>query len=98
MLQGIGHDRRLDIYCLGALLFEMLTGLPPFYDRDTNEMYHKIINDEVQLPSDISNYKLIGDLITKMMKKDPAQRYQTLADVKKHPWLSSIRWYEILNK
>ena len=39
MLQGAGHDRRVDIYCMGALLFEMLTGLPPFYSKDTNKMY-----------------------------------------------------------
>ena len=54
MLNGAPHDRKVDIYCLGSLLFEMLTGIPPFYSKDTEKMYRKILYEEVQFPEYIS--------------------------------------------
>ena len=46
---GEGYDRRVDIYSLGVLLFEMLTGLPPFYNEDQHEMFNSVVNSELPL-------------------------------------------------
>jgi len=46
---GQGHDQRVDIYSLGVLLFEMLTGLPPFYSEDQHEMFNSVVNSELAL-------------------------------------------------
>jgi serum/glucocorticoid-regulated kinase 2 len=61
----------LDYYCLGALLFEMMTGLPPYYSKDTNEMYNRILHEELNFSeANISN-PLIIDLLKKLLAKDP---------------------------
>ena len=75
MLRGKGHDKQLDYYCLGAFLFEMLTGLPPFYHKNTEEMYKKILNESLKFPKSISNNKKVCSLISKLMAKDLNSRY-----------------------
>ena len=42
VVEGIGHDKAVDWWSLGILLFEMLVGLPPFYSENTNLMYELI--------------------------------------------------------
>lgn len=54
LLLGQGYTKSVDWWTLGVLLYEMMTGLPPFYDENTNEMYRKILQDELRFPDDMS--------------------------------------------
>jgi serine/threonine protein kinase len=41
----------VDWWCLGSVLYEMLVGLPPFYSKNTKEMYERILNDKLRFPT-----------------------------------------------
>jgi serum/glucocorticoid-regulated kinase 2 len=42
MIVGSGHDHTLDWWALGILIYEMIIGIPPFYNQNKHQMYNLI--------------------------------------------------------
>ena len=50
ILENKGHGKAVDWWAMGTLLYEMLCGLPPFYDTNVQKMYQKIMNAPLKFP------------------------------------------------
>ena len=72
MLQRGNHSRMVDFYSLGALMYELLVGLPPNYNEDKNIMYYNIVNEEPEYPSHLSEPAIT--LLKGLLEKEPENR------------------------
>lgn len=86
MITNEGHDEHVDIWCLGVLMFEMLTGSPPFYGKDREKLMRNIINININWPKPpkILN-EVAKDLILRILKVRPRDRI-SLEEMVKHPF------------
>eukprot|EP00826_Nyctotherus_ovalis_P001611 TRINITY_DN10269_c0_g13_i1.p1 TRINITY_DN10269_c0_g13~~TRINITY_DN10269_c0_g13_i1.p1 ORF type:complete len:701 (-),score=112.04 TRINITY_DN10269_c0_g13_i1:759-2861(-) len=93
VLEQKGHTLTVDYYCLGALIYEMIVGLPPHYSTDREEMYRGILHDEAEMPNTFSDP--LKDFLQRLLVKSPKHRLgaeQGIRELKEHPWCADIDW------
>jgi len=90
IIKGVGHDYAVDYWSLGALLYEMLSGAPPFYSKDREQMFRNILNKPVVMKPYFTDSA--ADLLKNLLQIDPTKRLTTPAVIKSHPFFKTIDW------
>jgi len=99
LLESHGYTKTVDWWTLGVLLYEMMTGLPPFYDENVNVMYQRILSDPLQFPPDIPQEA--RSVMTGLLQRNPAHRLGANGgeEIKRHPFFAKyIDWHLLMAK
>ena len=88
MLLKKGHDTRVDIWSIGILMFELLSGYSPFVAKSNQELYQNIRRLKIQWPKDMP--PLAKNLISKILKLNPADR-PTFDEILNHQWFKQTK-------
>jgi len=99
ILSGHGYNKTIDWWTLGVLLYEMLSGLPPFYDEVTDKMYQKILTSPLVFGDEIGSQA--RSILTGLLTRDPTQRLglNGADEIRKHPFFAkNIDFEKLLQK
>lgn len=99
IVTGAGHDKAVDWWSLGILLYELTVGIPPFYAQNVNDMYNKIQHGVLRFPPFLS--PACKSIIVELLNRDPRKRLGStndIDDIKNHEFFSDINWDEMMKK
>ncbi|KAJ8680255.1 hypothetical protein QAD02_016042 [Eretmocerus hayati] len=95
-----GHGKAVDWWSLGALMYDMLTGVPPFTDVDRKKTIDKILKEKLKLPLYLTAEA--RDLIRNLLKRQVPQRLGAGPDdaepIMNHSFFKHINWQDVISR
>lgn len=102
VIQSQGHTTAVDWWALGILLYEFITGYPPFWHQQPMEIYKQIVNKPITFPKTVDSTPVsenAKDLIRQLCTVDRSKRLGNIEGgarrVKEHPWFQGIVWEDV---
>ena len=95
----MGHGKAVDWWTLGAILYELLTGVPPFYSSSQDKLFEQIKFRKPKFPPGLSDE--CQSLLESFFQKNPETRIGSAGgseEIKRHPWFASMDWMKLLSK
>jgi p70 ribosomal S6 kinase len=99
ILNRSGHGAEVDWWSLGALLFDMVTGSPPFCANNRKKTMEKILKAQVRYPPYLTDS--LKDLLRKLLDRNISKRIGSKTgsiEVKAHTWFRKIKWDLVASK
>jgi len=96
VLEAKGYTKAVDWWSFGTLMYEMLTGLPPFYSQDVQQMYFKIMHAKLDIPEQLDEHT--KSILLALLERDPNKRLADPPVIKSHPYFKEIDWEKLLKK
>ncbi|KAJ7997114.1 hypothetical protein DPEC_G00225590 [Dallia pectoralis] len=98
ILMRSGHNRAVDWWSLGALMYDMLTGAPPFTGENRKKTIDKILKCKLNLPPYLTQEA--RDLLKKLLKRNSSLRLGAgpgdASEIQSHPFFRHINWDDLL--
>ncbi|CAI4210797.1 unnamed protein product [Parascedosporium putredinis] len=102
VIQNKGHTTAVDWWALGILLYEFLTGYPPFWHQNPMEIYKQIVNKPIVFPSEPALSPESKDLISQFCIVDRSKRLGNISGgagrVKEHAFFREVNWDDVANR
>ncbi|KAG9240253.1 camp-dependent protein kinase A [Calycina marina] len=99
VIQSKGHTTAVDWWALGILIYEFLTGYPPFWNQNPIEIYKQIVSKPVHFPDSPSISPEAKDIIRQFCTVNRSHRLGNMAgraeSVKAHPFFHGVNWDDV---